>query len=394
MYSLMMWNVLCSVPQWCKLGCEEKGQSEILLNRLWADWQKHLHLYLSGSVMVTIESQWFSNETHCEQGPGDNFNPMHVKTFFPISHWWPSKTTNFLLDSAKIFSEKKLLDFLFKFFRLVELPSIQIVMADFVLNFWVNDLSRFLHVLQESDKNFLYFFNWLILVGFDLGRLFFQAYNSCRQIKKIKFIAFRCNYRVNIFWTCNTAAPLTCFTFQCFQTSLFSRKVIVKFGLMALWTLTGHWVILFLSQAIHNYCFSPSNLQPVMCSLYCGFLLKPDGCVSSAKTASTWNAYVFTKFFGLLCMRVWFFNFFFAIWRIFRNSYWFFRSFMWRLKVSQINHILIGAILLLSAIWPYSLSIESSCLLFSTRHCESIKTYFSHSTKHASEKVPKFFNLD
>ena len=44
----------------------------MFLKGLWADWQKHLHLYLSGSVMVTIESQWFSNETHCEQGPGLN----------------------------------------------------------------------------------------------------------------------------------------------------------------------------------------------------------------------------------------------------------------------------------------------------------------------------------
>ena len=42
----------------------------MFLNRLWADWQKYLHFYLTGSVMVTIESRWYSAETHCEQGPG------------------------------------------------------------------------------------------------------------------------------------------------------------------------------------------------------------------------------------------------------------------------------------------------------------------------------------
>ena len=42
----------------------------MFLNRLWADWEKYLHFYLSGTVMVTIESQWYSAETHCEQGPG------------------------------------------------------------------------------------------------------------------------------------------------------------------------------------------------------------------------------------------------------------------------------------------------------------------------------------
>ena len=45
----------------------------MFLNRLWADWQKYLHFYLTGSVMVTIEIQWYSAETHCEQGPGNNW---------------------------------------------------------------------------------------------------------------------------------------------------------------------------------------------------------------------------------------------------------------------------------------------------------------------------------
>ena len=31
-----------------------------------------LYCYLSGTVMVTIESQWLSAETHSEQGPGKN----------------------------------------------------------------------------------------------------------------------------------------------------------------------------------------------------------------------------------------------------------------------------------------------------------------------------------
>ena len=42
----------------------------MFLNRLWTDWQKYLHFYLSGSVMVTIESQWYSTEPHRDQGTG------------------------------------------------------------------------------------------------------------------------------------------------------------------------------------------------------------------------------------------------------------------------------------------------------------------------------------
>ena len=54
----------------------------MFLNVVWADWQKHLHLYLSGSVMVTIESQWFSNETHCEQGPGNSYISTQEMLFY------------------------------------------------------------------------------------------------------------------------------------------------------------------------------------------------------------------------------------------------------------------------------------------------------------------------
>ena len=48
----------------------------MFLNRLRADWQKYLHFYLTGSVMVTIESRWNSAETHCDHGPGF---PLRVK---------------------------------------------------------------------------------------------------------------------------------------------------------------------------------------------------------------------------------------------------------------------------------------------------------------------------
>ena len=61
MYSVMMremWNCLCSVHQKCKWGCDEEVQTGMFLTRLWADWQKYLHFFLSVSVLVTIESQW------------------------------------------------------------------------------------------------------------------------------------------------------------------------------------------------------------------------------------------------------------------------------------------------------------------------------------------------
>ena len=48
----------------------KKGQTGMLPNRVCADWQKYLDCYLSGTVMVTIENQWYSNETHCDQGTG------------------------------------------------------------------------------------------------------------------------------------------------------------------------------------------------------------------------------------------------------------------------------------------------------------------------------------
>ena len=47
-----------------------KKQTGIFLNRLWADWQIYLHCCLSGTVLVTIESQWYSAETHCDLGTG------------------------------------------------------------------------------------------------------------------------------------------------------------------------------------------------------------------------------------------------------------------------------------------------------------------------------------
>ena len=49
----------------------------MFLNRLWADWQKYLLFYLTGSVMVTIKSRWYSAEANCEQGPGNPF--IYVK---------------------------------------------------------------------------------------------------------------------------------------------------------------------------------------------------------------------------------------------------------------------------------------------------------------------------
>ena len=65
-----MWNFLCSVDQECKWDCEEEGQTGMFPNRLWADWQKYLYCYVSGTVLATIESRWYCAETHCEQGPG------------------------------------------------------------------------------------------------------------------------------------------------------------------------------------------------------------------------------------------------------------------------------------------------------------------------------------
>ena len=53
-------------------------------NRLWADWKKYLYCYLSGTVMVTIENQWYSNETHCDQStdsPNNAFCILHIFGF-------------------------------------------------------------------------------------------------------------------------------------------------------------------------------------------------------------------------------------------------------------------------------------------------------------------------
>ena len=85
MHSLMMremWIILCSVEQECKWGCEEEGQRGMVLNVVWADGQKVLFFYLPGWVLVKIESQWYSAETHCDQGPG-----CHL-LFREFATWW------------------------------------------------------------------------------------------------------------------------------------------------------------------------------------------------------------------------------------------------------------------------------------------------------------------
>ena len=66
----------------------------MFLNRLWPEWQKHLHLFLSGSVMVTIESQWFSNETHCEQGPGNSL--LDIIYYYFLLLFFSAKTLNLM----------------------------------------------------------------------------------------------------------------------------------------------------------------------------------------------------------------------------------------------------------------------------------------------------------
>ena len=69
-----MWNNLWNVGQYFKWGCEEKGPTGMFLNGVLAHWQKYLYCCLSGTVMVTNESQWYSNETHSDQGPGISQN--------------------------------------------------------------------------------------------------------------------------------------------------------------------------------------------------------------------------------------------------------------------------------------------------------------------------------
>ena len=57
-------------------------------NRLWADWQKYLYCFLSGTVMVTLDFEWYSNETHCDQSTGVQFtfffnvNYAYIVNFF------------------------------------------------------------------------------------------------------------------------------------------------------------------------------------------------------------------------------------------------------------------------------------------------------------------------
>ena len=53
----------------------------MFLNVVWADWQKVLYFYLPGSVLVKIERQWYSAETHYDQGQGsistDQIRPIY-----------------------------------------------------------------------------------------------------------------------------------------------------------------------------------------------------------------------------------------------------------------------------------------------------------------------------
>ena len=46
----------------------------MFLNGVWEDWQKYLYCYLSGTKMVTIESQWNYIEFYSDQGPGNQLN--------------------------------------------------------------------------------------------------------------------------------------------------------------------------------------------------------------------------------------------------------------------------------------------------------------------------------
>ena len=79
-----MWNILCSVEQKCKWGCKEKWQRGMVVNVVWADWQNVLYFYLPGSVLVKIESKWYSAETRCDQSPGsfiEHFLKKRPSTF-------------------------------------------------------------------------------------------------------------------------------------------------------------------------------------------------------------------------------------------------------------------------------------------------------------------------
>ena len=77
----------------------------MFLNRLWADWQKYLHFYLSGSVMVTIESQWYITETHCDQGTGSGFAYIfYAKRLIITSSKTPLLKTKFKSRSLVFYS--------------------------------------------------------------------------------------------------------------------------------------------------------------------------------------------------------------------------------------------------------------------------------------------------
>ena len=59
----------------------------MLPNRVCVDWQKYLHFYLSGSVMVTIESQWYGTETHCDQGTERHLEKNKITEKFIFSNY-------------------------------------------------------------------------------------------------------------------------------------------------------------------------------------------------------------------------------------------------------------------------------------------------------------------
>ena len=86
-------------------AAKKKKQTGIFLNRLWADWQIHLHCYLSGTVLVTIESQWYSAETHCDLGTGSEFRSFSKKKLSVFSNFSVNVPKNY--TSAPEFLVKK-----------------------------------------------------------------------------------------------------------------------------------------------------------------------------------------------------------------------------------------------------------------------------------------------
>ena len=55
----------------CSFYVQSDDESNVKTpNGVGADWQIYLYCCLSGTVMITIESEWYSAEAHSEQGPG------------------------------------------------------------------------------------------------------------------------------------------------------------------------------------------------------------------------------------------------------------------------------------------------------------------------------------